>query len=114
MGYGTTPAQPDNHGRVAAPSGTAAIRYFASTGHTLRGAFLRFWQQQGGLAVFGAPITEVFRSANGDGTGRAYQMQYFEHARLELHPENRNGRYSVLVGLLGTESLRGRGWVTRS
>ena len=37
-------------------------------------------------------------------------MQYFQKARIELHPENGSGRYSILLGLLGPQSLHERGW----
>jgi hypothetical protein len=90
---------------------TASQRYFPTTHHILSGALLRFWQQNGGMALFGAPISEALRAANGDGSGRQYQMQYFENARLELHPENRDSRYAIEPGLLGTESLVERGWM---
>jgi hypothetical protein len=91
---------------------TATQRYFPSTHHTLSGALLRFWQKQGGLAVFGAPISEVFLAKNGDRTGHVYQTQYFEFARLEVHPETTNPRYAVQLGLLGNDALFIRGWST--
>ena len=59
---------------------------------------------------FGAPITSVFTDGNSDGSGRTYQMQYFEKVRLEYHPENKDPRYQILLGLLGDESLFNRGW----
>ncbi len=40
------------------------VLYFPETGHTVRGAFLDFFNQHGGLRVFGYPITEEF-SFNG-------------------------------------------------
>jgi hypothetical protein len=36
------------------------VLYFLQTGHTLRGPFLRYWQEHGGLAQFGYPLTEEF------------------------------------------------------
>jgi photosystem II stability/assembly factor-like uncharacterized protein len=95
----------------AAPVPTiASQRYFAATKHVLRQPLLGFWQQHGGLAVFGPPISEVFHATNGDGSGRLYAMQYFANARLELHPEIHDPRYTVQPGLLGSESLVARGW----
>ncbi len=46
-----------------APSAHAQsdIRYFAETGHYLRGAFRYFWEANGGVAVFGLPVTEEYR-----------------------------------------------------
>ncbi len=34
-------------------------------------------------------------------------VQYFERARMELHPENQRP-YDVLLGLLGNEALQAR------
>jgi hypothetical protein len=99
-------------GAVRPVPNSPSVLYFPSTRHTIRGNLLRFWEAHGGLAVFGAPLTEVFRDSNGDGSRRIYSMQYFQHARLELHPENRDPRYTILLGLLGPESLLERGWVT--
>ncbi len=95
---------------VAPRRNTGAPRYFPQTRHTAQGAILRYWQANGGEGTFGAPISESFRDSNGDGSGRTYVMQYFQKARIELHPENGSGRYSVLLGLLGPQSLRERGW----
>ncbi len=76
----------------------------AATGHTLRGTFLRYWQANGGLAVFGFPLTEEFTEINA-ADGQPYTVQYFERNRFEYHPENAGGRYEVLLGLLGAETL---------
>ena len=56
-------------------------RYFPDTGHTVRGEFLDFFDQRGGLKILGYPITEQFIYE-----GRL--VQYFQQGRLELHPEN--------------------------
>ncbi len=76
----------------------------AATGHTLRGTFLHYWQANGGLAVFGFPLTEEFTEKNA-ADGKTYTVQYFERNRFEYHPENAGGRYEVLLGLLGAETL---------
>ncbi len=91
------------------PAGGGAM-YFPQSKHTLRGDFLRFWQQHGGLKVFGAPISEEFSAQNMDGSGRTYRMQYFAKARLELHPEVGNSSFTVQIGLLGDEAVKDRGW----
>jgi LPXTG-site transpeptidase (sortase) family protein len=51
---------------------------FPETGHTLAYSFREFYDRQGGLPIFGFPITEVFVE-----NGRP--VQYFERARLEWH-----------------------------
>jgi hypothetical protein len=61
--------------------------------------------------LFGLPISEPFHAQNGDGTGRAYLVQYFKNARLEYHPELAGTSYVVSVGLLGREALERRGWL---
>jgi len=99
---------------VPATPDTPTSRFFSQTGHTLAGDLLHYWTSHGGEAVLGAPITEVFRAPNGDGSGRSYEMQYFQNARLERHPETHDSRYAVLLGLLGRESVMDRGWDTSS
>jgi hypothetical protein len=75
------------------------------TQHTLRDTFLKYWQQNGGLPVFGFPLTEQFMEAN-QADGKPYLVQYFERNRFELHPEYAGTKYEVLLGLLGAESLK--------
>jgi hypothetical protein len=53
-------------------------RYFPETGHTVTPLFRTFYEDHGGLAVFGYPITESFFSPD----DRAW-LQYFQNARLE-------------------------------
>src|SRR5262245_40283114 len=50
------------------------VQWFAPTGHTLRGAFLDYWQKYGGLAQFGYPLTEEFFEPLGP-RGEQYQVQ---------------------------------------
>jgi hypothetical protein len=98
-------------GTVPPVANSAILRYFPQTKHTLSGEFLTFWQAHGGIKVLGAPITKVVKDTNGDGSGRLYAVQYFTNARLELHPENKDPRYRVLLGLLGAEWLQYQDWV---
>jgi hypothetical protein len=74
------------------------------TNHTLRGTFLQYWLGNGGLPVFGFPLTEQFQLTYTDGT--VYTVQYFERNRFEAHPENTDPRYQVLLGRLGAETLK--------
>ena len=60
------------------------VLWFGETQHTLRGTFRQFWEQNGGLRVFGFPITEEFSQTSPEGT---FTVQYFERNRFELHPE---------------------------
>src|SRR4051812_30458750 len=63
----------------------SGVQWFAPTGHTLRGAFLRYWQQYGGLAQFGYPITEEFLETNANTDQPSLTVQYFQRARFEHH-----------------------------
>jgi hypothetical protein len=91
---------------VAQPPDAA---YFPETGHTLRGAFRTYWERNGGLAIFGFPISEEFQEYN-PADGRVYTVQYFERNRFEYHPELAGTPYEVLLGLLGSQTVDGRGW----
>ena len=96
------------------PVASATVRYVPQTHHSLRGDVLRFWDQHGGGTRLGAPLTGMFAATNGEGSDRRYQMQYFANARLELHPDHSDPRYRVELGLLSTEALLARGWLTSS
>jgi hypothetical protein len=93
-------------------SGTGC-KVFAQTGHAVCGRFLTMWQRYGlsldgkkgvseseSLALFGLPLSGVMTERLSD--GKEYQVQWFERARFELHPENTDP-YDVLFGLLGNE-----------
>lgn len=83
-------------------------RCFAETGFCISGRIREFWEQNGGLPVFGLPITPQQEETI---EGKALQVQWFERNRLELHPENARP-YDVLLGRLGADRLvqQGRDW----
>ena len=81
----------------------AGATYFAPTGHNLTGRFEDYWRRNGGLAQFGFPISEVIRERLAD--GREYEVQYFERARFEYHPENAGTPYEILLGQFGRQIL---------
>src|SRR5262245_62827298 len=58
-------------------------RYFAPTGHYLRGAFRSFWERNGGLPIFGLPVTEEYVRRSDQ-----HIIQFFERARFELTVRN--------------------------
>ncbi len=76
--------------------------FFPETGHAISGRFLTFWQNDGGLAVFGYPLTDEM-SENG------FTVQYFERQRFEYHPELEGTPYVVELGLTGVEDAARRG-----
>src|SRR5690349_5161196 len=67
--------------------------------------FSDYWENNGGLPVFGYPITAAAREVNAD-TGQAYLTQWAERNRFEVHPENAGTPYAILLGLLGKDRLR--------
>ncbi len=73
----------------------AEEQFFEETGHWVRGAFLEFFNRNGGLEVFGYPITAPF-------VDRGILVQYFQNARMGWHPDNPDP-YKVQLGLLGDE-----------
>ena len=74
------------------------------------GRILEYWNENGGLPVFGFPIAD---QTSQQIEGKPLQLQWFERNRLELHPENARP-YDVLLGRLGADSLAAqkRDWNT--
>ncbi len=70
-------------------------RYFPETGHSLDPAFASFFDDHGGVAVLGYPITDSFVNP---ATGQL--QQYFENACLERRREDR-GALTVTLSPLG-------------
>ncbi|MBP1466154.1 hypothetical protein EYB53_010600 [Candidatus Chloroploca sp. M-50] len=93
MLFGTMPAAP-----VEAQSRI----YFPQTGHYLGGAFRSFWERNGGVELFGYPLSEEFIQ-NRDGR----VAQFFERARFELDVVNNTA--VVSLGLVGREYLAATG-----
>jgi hypothetical protein len=104
---GTPPPSP---APTTPPANNGPCRTFPETGQQACGRILEYWEQNGGLPVFGYPITPQREEQV---EGRAVQVQWFERNRLELHPENARP-YDVLLGRLGFDSLvkQGRDWHT--
>jgi enamine deaminase RidA (YjgF/YER057c/UK114 family) len=99
----------------------AGCLYFEETDHNIcnqLGAqgvgFLSYWQSNGlefdgqpgssyaeSLALFGLPLTEPY---DYEVEGELVQVQWFERARFEWHPDNPAG-FRVLLGRLGARLL---------
>lgn len=80
---------------------TATRRYFTSTGHSVSGAFKRFWETRGGLLIFGYPLTEAY-------TENGRLVQYFERVRLEQDPTRIGTDQEIQVTDLGSELTKTR------
>ncbi len=62
--------------------------------------FQAFWYANGGLPIFGYPISQPFSEYNGN-VGKQIVVQYFERARMEVHGELSGS--PILLGRLGSE-----------
>ncbi|MEO8288063.1 MAG: substrate-binding domain-containing protein [Chloroflexota bacterium] len=78
-------------------------RTFTETGKTVKGKFLDYWTNHGGLPQQGFPISEEMQEKS-DTDGKTYNVQYFERAVFEMHPENQAPN-DVLLSLLGVATL---------
>lgn len=81
-------------------------RCFPETGYCIREPILDYWERNGGLAVFGYPISDLHDEVvEGSWYG---PVQWFERDRLEFH-----GPDGVLAGRLGAKllHLRGENWI---
>ena len=77
------------------PRAATNAEYFPRVGHNVKGEFLTFFRENGGLEIFGYPITEEF-------LWRGRVVQYFQRARMELHPEA-DPENRIQLGNLGEE-----------
>ncbi|MBN1177758.1 MAG: carboxypeptidase regulatory-like domain-containing protein [Anaerolineae bacterium] len=74
-------------------------RVFRQTGHVVSFAFLDFYDNNGGLDIFGYPISEPMLDEE-----RGYIVQYFQRMRMEWHPE-RSREDRVVLGALGNQYM---------
>lgn len=79
---------------------TPEAAYFPQTGHNLIAGFLRYWHRNGGVQIFGFPVTEEVQEYG-------LTVQYFENGRLlwdrtAAEPDN------VKPGYLGQALAAGR------
>ena len=86
--------------RPAEPAGKPdpTMVWFTETQHNVPNDFYGYWSAHGGLGQFGYPIGEPFMQQLEN--GKLYQVQYFERARFEAHPEN-PPPYDILLGQFG-------------
>ena len=82
--------------------GIEGCSYYLDTFHNVCGPFNQYWHANGGLKIFGFPLTESYFDGG-------IQIQYFERARLELHPGAWPENFDILQGRLGAEQLEDPG-----
>lgn len=70
--------------------------FFEQTGHRLCAPFKAYWETNGGLALYGMPLSEAFEE-----NGRL--VQYFERNRFEYFPDQIGTPFEIQLGLLGRE-----------
>jgi hypothetical protein len=79
-------------------------QFFPQTGYDVSGRFLQFWNTNGGLPVFGYPIScEGSQYIQDPVNPGYYTVQWFQRFRLEKH--NIPQPYDVLLGRMGFEVL---------
>lgn len=101
---GRTGEQPFQPATPIVPSKGIPARYYPETGHNLSAPFVFFWDANGGLSIFGYPMSESFPVSEADpttGVAETYTVQYFERVRMEFHPEKAYG--TVVLGRLGDD-----------
>jgi hypothetical protein len=112
--------QPAASSKYQAQSESGTPHYFPETGQYVDDLFYDYWVRNGGLRVFGYPISAECGMSNGEcgiTTSTASipnsefpipnSIQWFERARFELHTEN-TPETRVLLGHLGYEALKAR------
>jgi hypothetical protein len=71
---------------------TLDFKYFAETGHNVKGEFLKFYNNNPNASIlFGYPITEEFITKDG------LTVQYFQRARFELSPQLPEGQRTAVT-----------------
>jgi hypothetical protein len=91
---------------AASTAAQTSARCFDATGYCISGPIRAYWEQNGGLSVFGFPITPQRVETV---EGHTLEVQWFERDWLEIQA---NG--TVTAGQLGARylELTGRPWET--
>lgn len=89
--------------RQSGSDGTAASLVLPGMLVTLDELFLRYWEENGGEAIFGQPISNIFHEAGVEGEANV-PVQYYEYARFEYQPDADGSQGGILLGKLGLEA----------
>jgi beta-lactamase class A len=76
-------------------------KFFPETGQVITGEFRNYWLNHGQERVFGLPISPAAEMKS-PSDGKTYLTQWFQRARMEMHPELPAGE-RVVLGTLGAE-----------
>ncbi len=87
--FGSLPAGVPADG-LASPMVSAEPLYFEQTGYGIGGGFQQFWTRNGGMDVFGVPISGEQQARTADGQIRT--VQAFERAIFAYYPEREQVR----------------------
>ncbi|TVR69868.1 MAG: class A beta-lactamase-related serine hydrolase [Sphaerobacteraceae bacterium] len=91
-------------GTVAASEESTECETAGPDGVSICGEILDHWNDYGGPDTYGYPLAPAADELNSD-TDKTMTVQYFAHARLEIHPEFEGTPYYVQAGRLGAELL---------
>lgn len=81
----------------------AADHCYVQTGFCIDAAIAPYWERNGGLPVFGYPISTPQEHTI---AGKTIRTQYFERHRIEVHPLA--APYTIQLGRVGAEELHAR------
>jgi cytochrome c553 len=84
---------------AASTQSSDSVTYVTATKHSISFAFKRFYDEHGGAAMFGNPLTEEY-SGFSEIDGQPRTMQLFERARFEFDP-----RGDVTLSVAGAAEL---------
>ncbi len=79
--------------------------FFEETGHRICNGFRNFWQSNGGVAIFGYPISEEFTQTSAS-TGERVTVQYFERALFQWSPTSKGASGQVVLARLGVQAAQ--------
>ncbi len=77
---------------IALPQGDTGCQFIKEAGFQVCYAFLDFFDKYGGIDQFGYPVSDLEEHDN-------FEVQYFQFARMEWHPELPAGQKVVLTDI---------------
>ncbi len=84
---------PQIYAAVDVNQASVGVLYYSETGQYLHGTFRRYYEENGGTAIFGLPLTPIISDGG-------LRVQYFERARFEV-PVGHDATNEVLLTRIG-------------